>query len=405
MKNPMNFYRIPPIFFASIALFVTGCVFVAGCADKNMATSKHASNSPVAAATSQIKLQRMFKNIAMNAIVFMTQAPGDDQYWYVVEKSGRVLKIKNNIDATKASVFIDITERVDSSPNEAGLLGMAFHPDYQSNGYVYLSYTGDDGGLVSYISRFQLSENGDSLSPQSEKRLLKVAQPYSNHNGGNILFGPDGFLYIGLGDGGSGGDPKGNGQNTQTLLGAMLRIDVDKGDPYAIPQSNPFAANKKGRPEIYLWGLRNPWRWSFDRGTGHLWVADVGQNSWEEVNIATQPGNFGWNAKEGTHCYKSSRCEDSAYIDPVIEYDHDEGCSVTGGYVYRGTGIPGLQGTYMYSDFCSGTLWGAKKQGNGAVQSYKSLDSGLNIASFAEGNDGELYVIHLQGEVYKIVAK
>lgn len=403
VKSPMNRYRILVFVLSVIGAFLSGC------ADKNKATSKHASVAASAVSAPPVKLQRMFKDISMNAIVFMTQAPGDEQYWYVVEKSGRVLRIENrsdkNDDVSQASVFIDITDRVDASPNEAGLLGMAFHPQYQTNGYVYLSYTGDDGGLVSYISRFKSLDNGETLSPQSEKRLIKVEQPYSNHNGGNILFGRDGFLYIGLGDGGSGGDPKGHGQNTQTLLGAMLRIDVDNGDPYGIPPSNPFASNKQGKPEIYLWGLRNPWRWSFDRETAQLWVADVGQNSWEEVNVVTGPGNLGWNGKEGTHCYTSARCEDPSYIDPVIEYDHDEGCSITGGYVYRGTRISDLKGIYMYGDYCSGSVWGAKDQGGGNFQSFKLLDTGLNIASFAEGNDGEVYVIHLPGEIYRIIAK
>ncbi len=399
VKNAMNPCRV------FVLVIIIAGTFLSSCADKNKATSKHAGVAPSAVSAPAVKLQRMFKDLPLNAIVFMVQAPGDDQYWYVVEKAGRVLRVENKPDASQASVFIDITDRVDASPNEAGLLGMAFHPRYQTNGYVYLSYTGDDGGLVSYISRFKAQDKGKSLSPQSEKHLLKVEQPYSNHNGGNILFGKDGYLYIGLGDGGWGGDPKDHGQNTQTLLGSMLRIDVDNGEPYGIPPSNPFVNNRQGRPEIYLWGLRNPWRWSFDRETDQLWVADVGQNSWEEVNVVTKPGNLGWNGKEGTHCYKSARCEDSSYIDPVIEYDHDEGCSITGGYVYRGSSISNLQGIYMYGDYCSGSVWGAKDQGAGNYQSFKLLDTGLNIASFAEGNDGEVYLIHLQGEIYKIVAK
>ncbi len=394
----MHGTKIKYVVLSAAALF---CSLLLSCTDKNMAVSNGMEVKPDTIPA--LKLTRVFKQIALDSIVFMTQAPGNDQYWYVVEKAGRVLRIDSESESAKSSVFIDISERVDSSPNEAGLLGMAFHPEYKSNGYVYLSYTGDNGNLISYVSRFSLSNDGNSLDPDSEKRLIELEQPYSNHNGGNILFGPDGYLYIGFGDGGSGGDPKGHGQNTKTLLGAMLRLDVDHGDPYAIPPGNPFAVNNQGRPEIYLWGLRNPWRFSFDRGTAMLWVADVGQNSWEEVNVVNQAGNLGWNGKEGTHCYKSATCRNPAYIDPVIEYDHDQGCSITGGYVYRGTAIPKLRGTYLYSDFCSGTLWGAREESNGTYISFKLLDTGLNIASFAQSNSGDVYILHLSGEVYKIV--
>ncbi|WP_455365304.1 PQQ-dependent sugar dehydrogenase [Kaarinaea lacus] len=347
----------------------------------------------------------MFKDVPMDVIVYMTQAPGDDRYWYVVEKPGRVLRFENKPDAADATVFVDISDRVDAGPSEAGLLGMAFHPQFRTNGYVYLSYTGHDGGLKSYISRFKSLDSNESVDPGTEKRLLEVAQPYSNHNGGQIEFGPDGYLYIGWGDGGAGGDPKGHGQNTQTLLGAMLRIDVNNGNPYAIPATNPFASNNNGKPEIYAWGLRNPWRWSFDRETGKLWVADVGQDNWEEVNIIHKPGNYGWNGKEGKHCYKAARCENPAFIDPVIEYDHDAGCSVTGGYVYRGSEISALSGIYLYSDFCAGTLWGARDAGNGVYESFQLAASNLNIASFAQANNGEIYLLHIRGEIYKIVGK
>ena len=377
-----------------------------GCADKNRAGGTDGNADPAKAGIAQIALKRVFGNISMDAIVWLTQAPGQDNVWYVVEKPGRVLRIeRNNSNQYQSRVFIDITDRVNAGPNEAGLLGMAFHPQYATNGYVYLSYTGDDGGLVSNLSRFESSDGGASLSPGSEKRLLQVAQPYSNHNGGHIAFGPDGFLYFGLGDGGSGGDPRGNGQNTETLLGSLLRIDVNNGDPYAIPSSNPFAGDTQGRPEIFAWGLRNPWRWSFDRGTGKIWLADVGQNAWEEVNIITEPGNYGWNGREGAHCYESANCNNPAFIDPVIEYSHEHGCSVTGGYVYRGAGISALQGVYIYGDFCSGTIWGARDTGNGVYKTFNLLESGLNIASFAEGNNGELYVLHIRGEIYRITAK
>lgn len=380
-------------------------LLVSACKDKSTAASQHASASISNETLPAVKLQRVFKDVSMDVIVYMTQAPGDDRYWYVAEKTGRVLRFENKPDASTASVFIDISDRVDAGPSEAGLLGMAFHPQFSTNGYVYLSYTGNDGGLKSYVSRFKSLDTGNTLDPDTEKRLLEVAQPYSNHNGGQVEFGPDGLLYIGLGDGGAGGDPKGHGQNTQTLLGAMLRIDVDNGNPYGIPPGNPFANGESGKPEIYAWGLRNPWRWSFDRETGKLWLADVGQDNWEEVNVIDKPGNFGWNGKEGVHCYKSARCENPAFIDPVIEYSHDEGCSVTGGYVYRGSQISALKGIYLYSDFCSGTLWGARDSGDGRYESFQLLDTDLNIASFAQANDGEIYLLHIRGELYKLAAK
>jgi len=380
-------------------------LLLSSCSDKNMTSTRHAGASASAGAVPAVKLQRVFNAVSMDVIVYMTQAPDDDRYWYVVEKPGRVLRFENKEDASEATVFIDISDRVDAGPSEAGLLGMTFHPQFRTNGYVYLSYTGNDGGLKSYISRFKSLDSNESLDPGTEKRLLEIAQPYSNHNGGQIEFGPDGFLYIGLGDGGAGGDPKGHGQNTQTLLGSMLRVDVDNGNPYAIPASNPFVSNDKGKPEIYAWGLRNPWRWSFDRETGKLWLADVGQDNWEEVNIVAQPGNYGWNGKEGRHCYKSAHCENPAFIDPVIEYDHGAGCSVTGGYVYRGGQIPALKGIYLYTDFCSGTLWGARESGSGAYESFQLLDSDLNIASFAQANTGEIYLLHIRGEIYKLVAQ
>ncbi|MGD8571472.1 MAG: PQQ-dependent sugar dehydrogenase [Gammaproteobacteria bacterium] len=373
------------------------------CADKNRADTGNPASRE--AGIPAIMLQPVFENISMDGLVWMSEAPGQPGVWYVVEKPGRVLRLERNNNEYQSSLFIDITDRVDDGPNEAGLLGMAFHPQYATNGYVYLSYTGNNGGLVSYISRFGVDESGQRLLPGSEKRLLEVPQPYSNHNGGQITFGPDGFLYIGLGDGGAGGDPQGNGQNTNTLLGALLRVDVDKGDPYGIPASNPFASGEQGRPEIYAWGLRNPWRWSFDRDTGHIWLADVGQNAWEEVDLVSEPGNFGWNGKEGTHCYESRRCDNPAFIDPVVEYSHEQGCSVTGGYVYRGSALPALQGVYLYSDFCSGTLWGARAKDNGEYETFNLLESGLNIASFAQGQDGELYVLHIRGDIYRIAGK
>jgi glucose/arabinose dehydrogenase len=322
-----------------------------------------------------------------------------------------VFRISGKDGKHAKELMVDISGRVNSSPNEAGLLGLAFHPRFTENGQVFLSYTASGRRLTSTVSRFKVTADG-RIAADSEQVLLKVEQPYGNHNGGQIAFGPDGLLYMGLGDGGSAGDPKDNGQNPKTLLGAILRIDVDNGDPYAIPKDNPFASSDKGRGEVYAWGMRNPWRWSFDRNTGELWVGDVGQNDWEEIDLVTHAGNYGWNIKEGTHCYAIDDCETPALkarlIDPVAEYGHDLGCSVTGGYVYRGQGIASLQGTYVFGDFCSGRIWGLTPEGqtqDGRKKFQKSLleDSDLMIASFAEDNQGEIYVIHYDGEIYKIV--
>jgi glucose/arabinose dehydrogenase len=343
-----------------------------------------------------LALTRVFAQVAMSQPVAMVQLPDEDGYWYVVEQSGRVLRFANRDDAS-AGMFADIRDRV-ASGGEAGLLGMAFDPCFADSGGVYLSYTRAGAPLTSVISRFTSRDGGVTLDPASEQVLLTVEQPYSNHNGGNIAFGPDGLLYIGLGDGGSGGDPHGHAQNTQTLLGALLRIDVCGHAGYDIPPDNPFAQGG-GRGEIYAYGLRNPWRWSFDRKTGDLWLADVGQGAWEEVDRIVRGGNYGWNLREGAHCY-SGDCNQAGLIDPVAEYSHAEGCSITGGYVYRGQRIAALRGTYLYADYCSGKLWGLTTQGG--YQSRLLLDSGLNVSSFGEDNDGEVYVIDHRGGIYRV---
>ncbi|MEO1751292.1 PQQ-dependent sugar dehydrogenase [Thiofaba sp. EF100] len=356
-------------------------------------------------AVSSVRLERVFAAIPLDEPLAMLQAPGDAGHWYVVEKAGRVLRIDNRPDAAASEVFADIRPRVQARYSESGLLGMAFHPDFAHNGQVFLSYTTHGTPLVSRVSRFLSRDGGRTLDAGTETVLLEVQQPYANHNGGQIAFGPDGFLYIGLGDGGAASDPRGHGQNVGTLLGAMLRIDVDKGAPYAIPPDNPFAeasAEGGGRPEIYAWGLRNPWRWSFDRVSGELWAGDVGQDAWEEIDKIVRGGNYGWAIREGAHCYGTERCRTKGLIDPVAEYGHGEGCSVTGGYVYRGKAIPALQGAYLYGDFCSGRIW-ALCQGKGLPRLL--MNSGLNISSFAEGMDGELYVLHFssQGAIYRLV--
>lgn len=362
-----------------------------------------------------IAVQQAFTQLSFSQPLAMLQAPDDDTAWYVVERTGNIRVFPNAADASMADreIFANLTGRINSGPGEAGLLGMAFHPDFAANGEVFLSYTrGTD--LESVVSRFEVDSSTGNLDVDSEEVLLTIDQPQGNHNGGNVAFGPDGFLYIGFGDGGGSGDPQGNGQNTTNVHSTILRIDVDGGSPYAIPADNPFAGNTEcfqgtstmDCPEIFAWGFRNPWRFSFDRDTGDLWVGDVGQGSWEEVNRVEISENYGWNEREGAHCYPpgTTNC-DTDNVDPIAEYDHSQGNSVTGGYVYRGTGISDLQGFYLFGDFGSGRIWALPSNSPQGTEPTELIDTALNIASFAESNAGELYVLHINGgTIHQIVA-
>jgi uncharacterized repeat protein (TIGR03806 family) len=357
----------------------------------------------------------VFTNLSFNSPVALKQAPGDASRWFVVEQGGVVRTFANQSSVASSSVFIDLTSRLESG-GEEGLLGLAFHPNFPTNPRVYLSYTARAGGIVSRISEFQTQDGGATLNLSTERVLLTVNQPESNHNGGNISFGPDGFLYIGFGDGGGGGDQHGsigNGQNLLTLLGKMLRIDVSPAAGYAIPPSNPYANNAQcgtngsgtaNCPEIYANGFRNPWRWSFDRQTKELWLADVGQDKWEEVDRVTLGGNFGWRCREGAHAFNGTCGPAQSLIDPIAEYSHSLGNSITGGYVYRGSAIPALQGRYVFADFGSGRIWNIARDTTPTAQmtAAQSYQSGLTISSFGEGNDGELYVVDYNGGLYKI---
>jgi len=311
----------------------------------------------------------------------------------VLEQPGRVRLVLDG--GLQADPFLDITDRVGAQGNEQGLLGIAFHPRFAENGFFYLDYTNRAGTTV--VSRFQALADGMRADPASEKILLTIEQPYANHNGGSLAFGPDGMLYIGTGDGGSAGDPQGNGQKLTTLLGKLLRIDVDGGDPYAIPADNPFADGQRGRGEIWAYGLRNPWRFSFDRLTGDLWIADVGQNAWEEINFqpAGAPGgvNYGWNFREGAHPYRGEPPAGLSLTDPVAEYPHPEGCSVTGGFVYRGEKLPEFYGVYLYGDYCNGRVWGLLRQPDDSWQSRLLFETGTYLSSFGEDASGELYLL------------
>ena len=325
---------------------------------------------------------------------------------FIVEKVGRIRVLQDG--ELSSAPFLDITDRVGSGGSEQGLLGLAFHPDFVDNGFFFVNYTDRQGDTV--ISRFVVSQDPAQADPSSEVIILTVDQPAANHNGGQLAFGPDGLLYAGLGDGGGAGDPSGNGQNTRTLLGKLLRLDVDHGQPYTIPAGNPFAGSSDSRPEIWATGLRNPWRFSFDRLTGDLYIADVGQNEYEEIDYqpAGSPGgeNYGWSIMEGLHCYPASAaCDRAGLTLPVAEYDHSQGCSVTGGYVYRGQQFPSLAGNYFFSDFCSGLIWALARDGQGAWRMTEVARLDIEPSSFGEDESGELYLADLNnGRLLKIIA-
>ena len=368
---------------------------------------------PPAAIT--VTTNRVFDQISMLAPVAMMQAPGDTSRWFVIEQQGFVRAFPNIAGVTDAdaNVFIDLRARVQSG-GETGLLGMAFHPDFANGNFeVFLSYTRDNGGLESAVTRFRSIDNGLTLDDTMEDIILTIPQENSNHNGGQIAFGADGLLYAGWGDGGGAGDPFERAQNNNFLLGTLTRIDVDGGVPYAIPAGNPFAANAANPcnqgiggadcPEIYAFGLRNPWRWSFDRQDNDLWVGDVGQNQWEEVDRVVAGGNYGWDDREGAHCFEPAAGCLTNSIDPITEYDHTQGQSITGGYVYRGAAIVELQGHYVYGDFVSGRIWALPANSVQGAVGQELLDTTFGISSFAQDNDGELYVIDYGGSMHQIV--
>lgn len=331
---------------------------------------------------------------------------------YVVEQGGRIRLIEPG-GRVASRPFLDISERI-TSGGERGLLGLAFHPSYASNGLFYVDYTDRDGNTV--VSEMRRSaDSPDRADATSQRVLLHIDQPYPNHNGGMLAFGLDGFLYVGMGDGGSSGDPQNRAQSLGTLLGKILRIDVDERDgglPYAVPPTNPFVDRPGARPEIWASGVRNPWRFSFDATTGDLWVGDVGQDRWEEVDrlTATTGGgrgtDLGWRLMEGRACYDpTTGCPTAGLTMPMAVYGHDVGCAITGGYVYRGSRSPALDGTYLFSDYCSGRIWGLDAAGPDVQDPVLLLESGGSIASFGQGDDRELYVADIaQGSIFRVVA-
>jgi glucose/arabinose dehydrogenase len=350
--------------------------------------------------------------------LFLTQDRNDHRRLFIVEQSGRVRVLRDGV--LLAVPFLDLTSKVNTSGSERGLLGLALHPGYESNGFLYVSYTGANG--ATFVERYRVSGNPDVADPGSAFVIMgPIAQPFSNHNGGCVQFGPDGYLYISRGDGGSLGDPSCNAQNRLSLLGKILRIDVDGGSPYAIPPSNPFYGWPAARGEIWAFGLRNPWRFSFDRATGDLWIGDVGQSAREEIDFqrgASSGGeNYGWKVMEGELCFSTlgcsnvEPCNSAKLMDPIHTYATGSSCSVIGGYVYRGCAIPDLRGTYFFGDHCSARIWSFRYNGS-QVSDFRDRTIELrpagstidSITSFGEDLDGELYVLDRGGEVFKIVA-
>ena len=393
-------------------------------------TVQAAAASPLAWPT--ISLVRIANNYQFNFPVYLTHANDNSGRMFVVGQHGVIRVIKSG--SVLSTPFLDISSRI-GIDSERGLLGMAFPPQYANKGYFYVYYTRVDGN--NQVSRFHITSNPDIANPSSEEPILTLPHPnFANHNGGQLAFGPDGFLYIGPGDGGSGGDPFGNAQNTNSLLGKLLRIDVEphvavpaapgannfylpllfgnlnssNNLPYRIPPNNPFVGQPNHRHEIWALGLRNPWRFSFDRQTGDLYIGDVGQDQMEEVDFqpaSSQGGeNYGWNILEGTLCYPNGPCTPPAnYSPPVATYLHGAndsiGCALTGGFVYRGSSYPALQGIYFYADYCSGRIWGMQKDNTG-WHSQELLHTNLNISSFGEDQAGELYILDIGGGIYRI---
>jgi glucose/arabinose dehydrogenase len=341
----------------------------------------------------------------LSSPLYLTAPPGDVSRLFIVEQTGAVRIVKDGV--LLPAPFLDLSGRV-SLGGEQGLLGLAFDPDYAGNGRFVVHYTDPAGDT--HLSTFQVSTDPDVADGASEQIILTADQPYPNHNGGQILFGPDGLLYLGLGDGGSANDPEGRGQDLTELLGSILRVDVSSGTSYTIPGDNPFLGQAGARAEVWSYGLRNPWRFSFDRGTGDLYIADVGQNNFEEVDVAPAAAgagrgvNYGWNIMEGNHCLAGNQCNQTGLTLPVLEYGHSQGCSVTGGYVYRGPAIPALQGVYFYADYCQGWVRSFRYAGGVATEltDWPTLSPGGPITSFGEDAAGELYVVGSAG-VFKVV--
>jgi glucose/arabinose dehydrogenase len=381
--------KMTPLFFTVLFFIVNGCGM-----DNPPATYQVIQAFPALSFTRPVDLQHAGDNT--NRI-------------FVVEQEGVISVFPNDMAVTSKKTFLDIKDRVNDSGNEEGLLGLAFHPNYETNGFFYVNYTAS-GPRRTVISRFTVSGDADAADVGSEYIIMEFNQPFSNHNGGQLSFGADGFLYIATGDGGSGGDPDENGQSRETLLGKILRIDVnseEEGNKYAIPDDNPYKDNDDGyREEIYAYGLRNPWRFSFDPVTNWLWTGDVGQNQYEEIDIIEKGGNYGWDIMEGNHCFEpSSGCNQAGLKLPIWEYPRSMGISVTGGFVYRGSEHDDLYGKYIYADFGSGRIWSINFKNLNSVVNTQLLQAPFNISSFGVDQNNELYICSFDDKIYKLEEK
>ncbi|MFM1805552.1 MAG: hypothetical protein RL136_2431 [Planctomycetota bacterium] len=364
---------------------------------QDSAPQEFASGDPIP----KLRFERMLPELALVRPIQVVQRAGDDASIFIVEQPGRILVADpSKRDTKEAEVFLDIRERVNDGGNEEGLLSIAFHPEFPKKRELYAYYTASKPRR-SVLSRFTVSEDGSSADASSEEVLLTVAQPYSNHNGGTVLFGPDGFLYLSFGDGGAANDPHHYAQNLGSMLGKVIRIDVSRkgegGEPYAVPADNPFVGKEGALPEIWAYGTRNIWRMSFDRKTGDLWAGDVGQNIWEEVSVIRKGGNYGWNAREGFHAFRGGK-GDGPFEEPVVEYHHREGLSITGGHVYRGSAIPALDGVYIYGDLVSSNVWGIRMvDGKPTKPEIIAQKRGELITSIDAMNDGTLVISAFTG--------
>ncbi len=390
---------------AAVPLFLTACGGGGGGAPPVGPPAPPPTTSP------QITVSQVFTSLpAFIQPTVLKQAPGDDTRWFVGEKRGFIRVFANNPGSSSASEFLDISALTNPS-GEGGLLGIAFHPNFPVTPEVYVSYTRSGAPLESHVSRFTSTDGGQTLLAGSEEVIFTVLQPENNHNGGDIAFGPDGYLYASFGDGGGANDPLEYGQNDTNLHGTIVRIDVDGAAPYEIPADNPNEGNAfctqgfggAPCPEIFAWGLRNPWRMSFDRSTGSLWTGDVGQGAWEEIDVIVNNGNYGWNDREGAHCFDPpSGCADT-FIEPVAEYGRSLGASVTGGYVYRGAAIADLVGWYVYGDFVTGRIFATPQDAMPTVTSEELLDTSNSIVAFSEDVSGELYFLdYNSGTIHRV---
>ena len=386
MRSPKRAAGCAPALVVALLAFASGCA--------------HAQSEPMYVPTDGLELELVTQN-AENP-VHLSAPPGDPRV-FLVEQAGRVRILENG--RFRDRPFLDIVDRVRSG-GERGLLSLAFHPRYAKNGFFFVNYTDKNGDTR--VERYKVTADSNVADASSGQLVIFVKQPYANHNGGHILFGPDGMLYVAMGDGGSGGDPHGYGQNKDELLGKLLRLDVDHGRPYAIPRDNPFRGGGGGRAEIWAYGLRNPWRIAFDPPSKLLYIADVGQNQWEEIDVmpAGRGGfNYGWNWMEGSHRFRPGAGRPSGLVVPLVEYGHDEGCSITGGVVYRGKELPALAGHYVFSDYCSGWVRSFRVQGTRAVdfRLWKGLEAG-SVTSFGVDGAGELYVLSAPNRVFRVRA-